>query len=241
MDPSPPPPSPRRTRHWALGVGVALLAYLLVAYLLLPMDWLHYARRHPELVDAPRITQTVDHIPGDPLNVCLIGSKEDLLRILKAAGWHAADPLSLRSDLKIAEATVLERPYADAPVSNLYLWGRREDLAFEQPVGDNPRQRHHVRFWKSETPAADGRPAWFGSATFDERVGFSHTTGQITHHVAADIDTERDHLMGSLQKTGELTSREVEADFHTVHEGRNGGGDPWRTDGALAIGTIKAE
>jgi hypothetical protein len=26
------------------------------------------------------------------------------------------------------------------------LFGRKEDLAFEQPVGDSPRQRHHVRF-----------------------------------------------------------------------------------------------
>src|SRR5262249_4774795 len=42
----------------------------------------------------------------------------------------------------MAEAAVLKRKYEDAPVSNLYLFGRKEDLAFEQPVGDNPRVSH---------------------------------------------------------------------------------------------------
>src|SRR6185369_11715834 len=101
-----------------------------------------------------------------------------------AAGWHAADPLGLRSDLEIAADTVLARPYEDAPVSNLYLFGRKEDLAFEQPAGDDPRRRHHVRFWKSSKVDDQGRPAWVGSATYDQRVGLSHTTGQITHHIA---------------------------------------------------------
>jgi hypothetical protein len=27
-------------------------------------------------------------------------------------------------------------------------------------------------------------------------------------------------------------------DFHKIHEGRNGGGDPWHTDGRLFIGVI---
>src|SRR5205085_1874209 len=103
--------------------------------------------------------------------------------------------LSLKSCLEIAEATVLKRPYEDAPVSNLFLWGRKEDLAFEQPVGDNPRERHHVRFWSAEKKDENGRPAWFGSVTFDKSVGISHTTGQVTHHIAEDLDDERDRLM----------------------------------------------
>jgi len=35
------------------------------------------------------------------------------------------------------------------------------------------------RFWRWDKLEA-GQPAWFGSATFDERVGLSHETGQIT-------------------------------------------------------------
>ena len=122
-------------------------------------------------------------------------------------------------------------------MSNLYLWGRKEDLAFEQPVGDNPRHRHHVRFWKSEK-LDDGRPVWVGSAIYDQRVGFSRDTGQITHVTAPDIDTERDKLFNDLEATGQLVDVSKIDDFHKIREGRNGGGDPWLTDGRLFVGVI---
>ena len=67
-------------------------------------------------------------------------------------------------------ADVLERkPYPDAPVSNLYLWGRIQDLAFEQPVGNSPKQRHHVRFWRSAEVDDNGEPLWLGAADVRRR------------------------------------------------------------------------
>ena len=30
-------------------------------------------------------------------------------------------------------------------------------------------------------------------------------------------------------------------DFHTVRSGKNGGGDPWHTDGRLFLGVIKPD
>jgi hypothetical protein len=95
-----------------------------------------------------------------------------------------------------------------------------------------------VRFWRSEKLAADGRPVWMGAATFDRRVGLSHTTGEITHHIAADVDAERDHLFDTLQQTGDLTETYEETGFHKTLQGRNGGGDPWHTDGNLTVGMI---
>jgi hypothetical protein len=80
-----------------------------------------------------------------------------------------------------------------------------------------------------------------GAAIFDERVGLSHTTGQITHHTAPDIDAERDKLFADLQRTGELTEEYFINDFHRIRQGRNGGGDPWVTDGRLEVGVIRAE
>ena len=154
---------------------------------------------HPSLDDVPDITETKTGIPGDPINVSLIGTEAELKRIMLAAKWYPADPLTLRSCLKIADASVLKRPYADAPVSNLYLFGRKEDLAFEQPVGPNPRQRHHVRFWHPEKTTPTAGP-WIGSAVYDRRVGLSRTTGQITHLTAADIDAERDYLFHCLDR-----------------------------------------
>ena len=158
---------------------------------------------------------------------------------MQTAGWFPADPLGLRSDLKIAADTVLKRPYDDAPVSSLFLFGRKEDLAFEQAVGDNPRHRHHVRFWQSDRADPDGRPVWVGSAVYDRRVGLSHTTGQVTHVTAADVDAERDYLFQCLEQSGGLAERYAVDDFHKVREGKNGGGDPWRTDGRLFVGVIK--
>jgi hypothetical protein len=237
-------PSPQRRRLWksiAVVVSVLIGGYLVVAYIALPIFWLRYTRDHPSLADIPNITHTVDGIPGDPLNVSLIGTEIDLKRIMQAAQWYPSDPLSLRSRLEIASAAVFEHPYDDAPVSNLYLWGRKEDLAFEQPVGNDPRQRHHVRFWRSDKRDPDGRPVWVGAAIFDERVGLSHTTGQITHHTAPDIDAERDKLFADLQRTGELTEEYFINDFHHIRQGRNGGGDPWFTDGRLEVGVIRAK
>lgn len=218
---------------------VAIALYLAVAYLVMPLAWKGYERRHPSLEDIPGITYTGGGIPGDPLNVALIGTRSEIEAIMAAAAWRPADPLSLRSDLQIAEATIAKRSYDTAPVSNLFLFGRKEDLAFEKPSGDNPRQRNHVRFWKTEKQDADGRPIWMGAATYDSRVGLSHTTAQITHHIDADIDAERDRLFADLTATGMLAETYAIADFHTTREGRNGGGDPWRTDGALRVGVIR--
>jgi hypothetical protein len=216
---------------------LALAVYFVVAYVGLPAAWRVYVRRHPALADLPGITSTHDHHPGDPINLALIGTEADIKAVLQTAGWIAAEKLGLKSDLKIAADTVLDRPYADAPVSNLYLWGRKEDLAFEQPVGNNPRERHHVRFWKADRVDDSGRPLWAGAATFDERVGFSHTTGQITHHIAADVDAERDHVIETLKSTGRITVETID-DFHELREGFNGGGDRWFTDGKLPVATI---
>lgn len=229
----------RTAKRAAIGIFALALLYFVVAYLILPAAWRRDAKRHPAWADAPRITHTANSIPGDPLNIALVGTEVEEKKILLAAGWHPADPLTLQSCLEIAEASVLKRSYRDAPVSNLYLLGRKQDLAFEQPVDDNPRKRHHVRFWKWDNPVPDGRPVWFGSATYDEHVGLSHTTGQITHHIAPDIDTERDHLTGDLKRTNEAAELYTLSGFHKTLDGRNGGGDPWRTDGNLSVVVVK--
>lgn len=212
--------------------------YLLIAYLVMPEAWHRYVRRHPALDDVPGITQTHAGIPGDPVDVALVGTKAELVRAMLQAKWSPADPITLRSSLRIAADTVFRRAYVDAPVSSLYLFGRKEDLAFEQPVGRDPAQRHHVRFWVSEKLDPDGRPFWFGSATFDHSVGFSHTTGQITHHISGDVDAERDRLLAGLAAMRDLQETYTVVGFHKILQGRNGGGDKWWTDGNLRVGVI---
>ena len=227
-----------RMQH-LLGAGLVVIAsWGVVAYFFMPLWWERYSHKHPWLDGVPGITETASGIPGDPLNVALVGIKEDVRTIMKAAGWHPAVSLSLESDARIAVDAVLDRPYPDAPVSNLYLFGRKEDLAFEMVAGKSPRERHHVRFWQAPLLHNTGAPLWVGSASFDRSVGLSHTTGQITHHIASDIDAERDHVIATLRSTGRLAEVVPVADFHAVREGRNGGGDPWQTDGTLLLGIL---
>jgi hypothetical protein len=230
----------RRAQQVALLISTILLMYYLIAYVAMPFYWKTYVWRHPSLDDVPRITFTSSGIPGDPLNVELIGTESEVRSIMNAAGWYAAAHLGLRSDLRIAADTILRRPYKEAPVSRLYLFGRKEDLAFEKPVGNSPVRRNHVRLWKTEKIDSDGRPVWVGSASYDERVGLSRTTGQITHHISPDVDEERDLLFLDLSATRMLSENYFVDDFHVVCEGRNGGGDPWFTDGRLEVGVIKA-
>ena len=189
------------------------------------------------LDDAPRVTLTTTGIHGDPINVGLIGTKDELIAAMVAAKWQPADPITFKSSAKLVKSVLLHRPDEKAPVSNLYLWKRKEDLAFEQEVGKDAIRRHHVRFWESPKQV-NGRPLWLGSATFDTKVGFSHKTGLPTHHIDANIDADRDKLMEDLTAAGWLSSTEG-IDFQPKHEGRNGGGDPYHTDGTLSLGVLE--
>ena len=227
--------TPRKKRRLIRIVVMLLIVWAVAAYFLLPVAWRFATRHHPAVKGMPRITVTGNGIPGDPLNIGLVGTEEEFDAAMLAAGWFPADPLSLRSSLRIAAGTVLRRSYDTAPVSNLFVWGREQDLAFEQPVGDDPRRRHHVRFWKSKEVDEHGRPLWAGAATFDTKVGLSYTTGQITHHIDGNVDAERDKLLGDLQHATVVAQVDWVDDFHQQREGRNGGGDLWRTDGRVPV------
>lgn len=66
----------RRRRRFLLRLGaVVLLLYLLAAYVIIPLAWRRDVHRHPQLFDAPRISHTPAGIPGDPVNLALLGSE----------------------------------------------------------------------------------------------------------------------------------------------------------------------
>jgi len=230
---------PRRVRHLFFWFAVLMLLYLVSVYVIVPLIWKRDVRRHPELFEAPRITHTPNGIPGDPVNVALLGTEANVIRAMAAAKWDPADPLTFRSSVRIAVDSVFRRPDDDAPVSTLELFGRKQDLAFEQPVGDSPRKRHHVRFWRWDR-LYDGKQVWFGAVTFDERVGLSHTTGQVTHHIGPDLDAERDRLIAGLQHAAATWNIFWLEEFQKL-EGKNGGGDPWHTDGRLEVAVLAVQ
>ena len=228
----------RRLRRMWHALAAVLLIWFVLAYFLLPWAWWLVERgRHPEVAGLPVRTANADGIPGGPVNVALVGTREELSRAMLAAGWDPADLITLRSSLGIAASVLLGRPDPDAPVSPLYLFGRKQDLAFEEEVGRSADHRHHVRWWRTDR-TEQGRPLWLGAASYDEDSGLSHLTGQITHHIAPDVDAERDRLMAGLAAAGLLTDRFQLPGMGPTTNAHNAGGDRFFTDGMIDVGVL---
>ena len=224
-------------RQWLLDFAVVAVVYFLLAYVVLPALWKHH-EHEPGLASLPMVTRTGTGIPGDPLNVGLVGSREDILHAMDAAGWFPADPVTLRTSLEIVGSVVLDRPYHAAPVSPLYYQGKKEQFAFEKPDGRSADRRHHVRLWQVLDNGVSGRPVWLGAVTFDRGVGLSHYTGQVTHHIGPDIDAERDLLMRDLREAGMVEAVFQISGIGPTLFGRNGGGDRYYTDGEIDMASL---
>ena len=230
------PPKQKRggLRRALLLTLVILGGYGLIAYLVLPGFWTHYEHQRG-LAGLPMVTRTGQDIPGDPMNVGLIGDLADVVCAMHQAGWYPADPITLKSSIEIVGSVLLDRPYKDAPVSNLYYLGRREDLAFEKPIGASADRRNHVRYWKVLDQGEEKRPVWLGAATQDRGVGVSKYTGAVTHHISADLDAERALLAADLEKAGMVTAKYQVTGIGPTISGHNGGGDPYYTDGEIWV------
>jgi hypothetical protein len=175
--------------------------------------------------------------PGDPINVELVGTPSQIGSAFAAASWYRADEIDLVTSIRISVDSVLARTYSTAPVSNLYLFGRKEDLAFERP-GRSVRQRDHVRLWNTGREAQDGRPIWIGGATKDVKVELAKTNHLPTHQIAPDVDAERDLIVSELAQTGWVVADSWRPGFGQETHGTNGTGDPYYTDGRVAVLTL---
>lgn len=224
------------------GILIAILFWGLLAYLVLP-------RIHRVLttIYVPDYfigrTRTSDGLLGDPVNLALMGDEEQLHAAMTAAGWVRADPVTLRSSLRIVTSTLSRRSYHEAPVSPLFLFGRMQDFAYQQEVAGNPAKRHHVRFWRTPDDwllPGGARVEWLAAGTFDRAVGLSLFTLQVTHKIDADTDIERDFIVKSVLDASSAARLEILRDFSTGYHSRNGGGDSIRTDGHLPVLDLRA-
>lgn len=223
------------------GILFFVAFWLVLAYLVLPR--LH---RILTTIYVPDYfigrARTSDGLLGDPVNLAFLGDETDLHAAMAAAGWTRADEVSWASGWRIVMSTLSRRSYDEAPVSPLFLFGRKQDFAYQQEVEGNPAKRHHVRFWR--TPEGwllpgGRRVDWLAAGTFDRAVGFSLFTLQITHKIDADIDVERDHIVRTLRAGDAAVRVDVIEDFSTGYHSRNGGGDTIRTDGDLPVVDVR--
>ena len=199
---------------WILALS---LTYGLAAYLILPravrMGLKILQRRR-----VPRFTVTGDGLPGDPVNLALIGTLGQLRKTFASAGWTGADRLSLASSWRMARAFVFNEPYPTAPFSTLYLFGRAQDVGFQRAIDNSPRKRHHVRFWakslaqveadvdeasfwlNTDRPDENECVLWVGAGTKDTGFSLTWLTFQVTHATDSDTNAERDYIIGDLKK-----------------------------------------
>jgi hypothetical protein len=225
---------------FALGWGelwFSFLWWVLLAYLVLPR-----LQRILTAIYVPNYflgrARTSDGLLGDPVNIALLGTELQLHTALRAGGWTRADELTFRTGWRIVRDTLTRRSYAAAPVSPLFLFGRRQDFAYQQQVGSNPGSRHHVRFWKCPDGwrLPGGRAVdWVAAGSFDRSVGLSLFTLQVTHRISSDTDAERDHIVRGLAAVDPAVRVSVIEDFSTGYHARNGGGDAIVTDGDLPV------
>ena len=218
-------------------IGSVFLFWVLLAYVGLPRLQEVLSKVYvPDYFIGRSLTDI--GVLGDPINLAVDGTEADIHAAMLRAGWTRADELTIRSSWRIVVSSVLRRPYPEAPVSSLFLFGQRQAFAYQQEVDGNPSQRHHVRFW----PVPDGwklpggfEVQWLAAATYDRAVGISLFTLQVTHRVDADIDIERDYVIDTVRYAVPDASLRVIKDYSSAFTTRNGGGDVVRTDGSLPI------
>jgi len=187
--------------------------------------------------DTPLTTFNHHGQPGDPINIQILGTDGQIGAAFASAGWYRADEIDFITSARICADSVLGRAYSTAPVSNLYLYGRKEDKAFERP-GHNVRQRDHIRIWNTGRNGSDGRPIWIGSATKDIKVELAKTNHLPTHCISPDVDAERALVTSELAQTGFVVGDTTRPGFGKETNGVNGGGDPYFTDGQVVALTL---
>lgn len=192
-----------------------IITYFVSAYVILPQG-IRLTLLILRKGRIPRFTRGRDGFYVDPVNIILLGTKNQLEDVFKKIGWYQTDPITIKSCLKMIKTFVLNKPYPKAPFRSLFLFDREQDLAFQEPIGNSPRKRHHVRFWgtnadqlidpldikfwtKKQKIKASKTLMWVGAGSED--IGFGLTFSyQVSHKVNHRVDEERDYILYLLKK-----------------------------------------
>ena len=134
---------------------------------------------------------------GDPLNFVVVGEAQDVLNSLSRSGWSFTHRLDLRTIRREIGAAIAGSAYLVAPVSSLYAFGRKQDVAMQR-ARQSIAQRNHLRLWLAPFRFED-RPVWVGQVSRD--IGIKATTQSATlttHIIDPQVDLTREYLLHSL-------------------------------------------
>jgi hypothetical protein len=127
---------------------------------------------------------------ADPLNLVIVGGLDDAFPALVRRGWRPTEEKWWGSVWRLVTAALSGDRYPDAPVSDLYLFGRPQDLALQKDR-DNIHQRNHLRLWLSPI-RYHGKLVWVGQISRDIGIRLTiHTPTLITHKIDPDVDAAR--------------------------------------------------
>ena len=142
---------------------------------------------------------------GDPLNLVIIGSVRDAFPALISRGWSPTEITWFGSVMRMVQSALARDRYPYAPISNLYLFGRPQDIAL-QKARDNIHQRNHLRLWRSPM-TYHGKPVWVGQISRDIGSRLTiHSPTPTTHNNHPDVDEAATALAEDLAYSQNLSA-----------------------------------
>jgi len=126
---------------------------------------------------------------GDPVNLVLIGSPDDIYYALITCDWDETGSADDPANASISSTRL--RRYAPAPP--MYLFGRRQDVAFRKSRR-SVRERNELRLWA--TPyKLNGQTVWVGQVRRTIGAGLGD---MLTYKIDAEMDEARTYVIMSL-------------------------------------------
>ena len=140
---------------------------------------------------------------GDPLNLVVIGTREDISAAFVRRGWLPAERTYAKAIWKTIKSFLFGSRYRYSPVSPLYFSGRQQDMAGQKPR-HTVHERNHLRLWLSPMRYAD-KPVWVGQISRDIGVRFTlKVWPPVTHKIDSDIDDAMFALIEDLLYSQQL-------------------------------------
>lgn len=178
-----------------------------------------------------KYTETLTGDRQEPINyVFLAKDNSQLITALQQAGWILADKADISSFIKAVKALILKIPHPFAPISPSFWNAKTPDISFANVPGINwLRNAHHIKIWQTNFLLENGKTIYVGMVNAND--GFKWG---VIPKIAPDLDTERELLYMSLNRTGKIESA-LKAQLVTPLIGKNFIGDPFFTDGKVYI------
>lgn len=174
---------------------------------------------------------------GDPLNLVVVGGLDDAFPAFARRGWRPTEEKWSGSITKMVTSALSGERYPYAPVSDLYMFGRAQDLAL-QKARDTVHQRNHLRLWLSPM-RYHGKQVWVGQISRDIGSRLTiHSPTLTTHKIDPDVDEARAALMQDMAYSVNLAKvgfvKGVGAAPKSAPRG-NLTTDPYYTDGLRCV------